>query len=129
MVGLRHQASLLAVLSLLFTAGASVSLACCAGLAVGAHVPVASASHCGGDAGYGQSCCDRAAEDAAARHCCEGGDAFERPTVSQQPALAASAALPLPTPMDLAGGEAAGSDRDPVPRTEPLYTLHSSLLI
>ena len=74
---------LLLVLALLFPLGASMPIACCAGVAAGAHSqPSVVADHCAGGAG---GCCDRAEEDAAARHCCAGGDAFERPQSPQRP--------------------------------------------
>jgi hypothetical protein len=118
---------LLLAAALLFSIGASVPIACCAGVASGAHATAAGVPpHCGG----GEGCCDRAADDAVARHCCQGGDAFERPQVGQQPALAAAATAIAPvTPVSTAGGDGSPSPRDPVPRIEPLYTLHSSLLI
>ena len=117
---------LLVALVLLFPIGASASIACCAG-AIDQHaISNGKPSHCA-ESG---SCCDRAAGDAVARHCCQGGDAIERPHSAPAPVLAATpavvaAALPsIATP-----GELPPSARDPVPRTEPLYTLHSSLLI
>lgn len=122
----RRPGLLLLAAALLFSIGASVPIACCAGVTSGAHATAGAPPHCGG----GEGCCDRAAEDAAARHCCQGGDAFERPQLSQQPALAAAVtAIALATPIGAAGGDGLRSVRDPVPRPEPLYTLHSSLLI
>jgi hypothetical protein len=134
MPDLRRSAPILLALAVLFPLGASTPLACCAGVAAGAHATaVGAASHCGGGHdgdGGGDSCCERAAQDAAARHCCQGGDAFERPQPGHQPILGAAPALlgpPIPSAGALFG--APFSPRDPVPRLEPLYTLHSSLLI
>ena len=84
--------------------------------------------HCGAGSG---SCCDRAKEDASARRCCQGGDTLERPRLPHQPtvmALAATADLPAMAPAAGASATVLSSHRAP-PRLEPLYTLHSSLLI
>ena len=129
MLRLGHQGSLLIALALLFPIGASVPLACCAGVALGAHVPLEAASHCAGNGGGGESCCDRASDDAVARHCCQGGDAFDRPAPSQPAPAVAAMAPRLTVPAGSAVGESSWSVPDPVPRLEPLYTLHSSLLI
>jgi hypothetical protein len=128
MLRLRCQGLLLLAIALLFPIGASMPIACCAGVAAGAHAATPASSHCGG----GASCCERASEDAAARHCCQGGDAFERPQPGPQwqPALATvPSGLELLAPLHTADGSPQRSARDPVPRVEPLYTLHSSLLI
>ena len=124
---------LVGLVALLFSVGASLPVACCAGIAVAPPAQAMSSPHCGGEGGgssEGASCCDRAAEDPVARHCCQGGDAFERPLVAQQPALAAdSTGSQLPIPARAAQADGAHARQGPVPRAEPLYTLHSSLLI
>ncbi len=128
MHALRLRSAFLLFLSVLFPIGASVPIACCAG-AVETHGSTVSSpsSHCGGGGG---SCCDRAVEDAQARHCCNGGDAFERTQLGQQTLLAlAPISLPAPILSSPLRCDAPGAARDPVPKLEPLYTLHSSLLI
>jgi hypothetical protein len=140
----RIHAALLFLAVALFSLGASVPLACCAGVAGALHATgeaeaAGASSHCGGDqsgerdeGGRGGSCCDRAADDAVARRCCEGGDSFERPLVPSfsAPALAATLdAVPLPSRDGFASSLATPSARDAIPRLEPLYTLHASLLI
>ena len=128
MLALRLRSAFLLFLSALFPIGASVPIACCAG-AVETHGSTVSSpsSHCGGGGG---SCCDRAVEDAQARHCCSGGDAFERAQVSRQTLLAlAPVSLPAPIPAPALRDDAPAAPREPVPKLEPLYTLHSSLLI
>jgi hypothetical protein len=128
MLTLRLRTVFLLFLSVLFPIGASVPIACCAG-AVDTHGSVISPTHhCGG--GGGGSCCDRAAEDAQARHCCNGGDAFERTRFEQQTPLAlAPIGPPAPISAPALRGDVPAAPLDPVPKLEPLYTLHSSLLI
>jgi hypothetical protein len=131
MTASRLRATLFLALALLFPLAASIPLACCAGIAAGAHATdtVGAPSHCGGGDG-GPSCCDRAAEDAIARHCCQGGDAFERGQGSSSPVLAAATpATGLVTAPQPGAISFLASAPDPVPRAEPLYTLHSALLI
>jgi hypothetical protein len=131
MLRMRRKACLLVAAVLLFPIAASMPLACCAGVAPGAHAASGTPSHCGGTGSGAGSCCDRAADDAAARHCCQGGDAFERPQPGPQHATTAEIPVDLPIPpiLQAAPREGLRSARDPVPRFEPLYTLHSSLLI
>ena len=106
------------------------TVACCAG----ALEPppsgemTASAPPCHGEGPM--DCCDRALEDPSARRCCEGGDTFDRSSQTA-PLLSLQASTPLfespETLLDARPFEV--SARDPVPRIEALYTLHSSLLI
>jgi hypothetical protein len=127
MTRLRRSAPLVLALLLLFPIGALTPVACCAGIAAGAHATVSGASHCGGGA---EGCCERAAKDAAARHCCQGGDSFERPQRGYQQTIDAGSEIADTQILASAVFVAShSSPREPVPRTEPLYTLHSSLLI
>jgi hypothetical protein len=84
-------------------------------------------SHCGSGEG---GCCERAQEDPSARRCCEGGAQFER-TGSSDRASALPPAEPVFHDAVIFARSIDRFDgaRDPVPRAEPLYTLHASLLI
>jgi hypothetical protein len=109
----------------LFPIGASLPLACCAGVTSNLHASAETKLDCG-------ACCDQAPADAIARHCCQGGDSFARPqSMAAAPsALAVWTATKAATiPGDLEGLTVALSVRDPIPRLEPLYRLHASLLL
>ena len=84
-------------------------------------------SHCGSGGG---GCCERSEEDASARRCCEGGAQFDRPqTLGNHIALEPVEPLFGVSPSFAGSLVSFDSTRDPVPKAEPLYTLHASLLI
>ena len=84
-------------------------------------------SHCGTSGG---GCCERSEEDASARRCCEGGARFDRPqTLGNHIALEPVEPLFGVPPSFTTSLVSFDSTRDPVPKAEPLYTLHASLLI
>ena len=123
----RARASLLLSMGLLFPLAASTPLACCAG-AIDRHSirTAGETSHCGGGGG----CCERASVDGSARHCCQGGDTFERTPAAHRPGLlAAGAVAGMPSEPPATSIALLSSAVDPVPKSESLYTLHSSLLI
>jgi len=124
MLDVRHRVALFLIVLVLFPIGASLPLACCAGMTGGGTAPGAKLE-CG-------ACCDQAPTNAIARHCCEGGDSFAGPrsVTIAPPALAGSIlASAISLPADAAAFAVARAARDPIPRLEPLYTLHASLLI
>ncbi len=118
------KALLIVAVLLLIPIGFSAQIACCAGMSSMGSMDM-DASGCG----EGMSCCDKAHDDALARHCCEGGERLDRqPTFSRL-----SAALPMvlpaaPTLTEQALLSVRWSPRPP-PKAPDLFTLHSALLI
>jgi len=79
--------------------------------------------------GEGKSCCERASDDALARHCCEGGDSLDRlhslPRVFAVPLVVFQAA-PATAERALAD---VGWFLLPTAKPPDLVTLHAAFLI
>ena len=109
---------------LLIPLGVSARLACCAGMA-SMHSTEMDEAGCG----EGRSCCDKARDDAIARHCCEGGERLDRRLTVPQVSAAPPVVLPTASTLgDRALVRLRWSTLLP-PKTPDLFTLHSAFLI
>ena len=109
---------------LLVPLGMSVDLACCAGMG-SMHSMGMDDSGCGEE----MSCCDKAHDDALARHCCEGGERMDRS--HSVPQVSAAPPVVLPAVLTVSEQALVGVLWSPLPPPKPrdLVTLHSAFLI
>ena len=113
----------LALLSLIPLA-VSAQLVCCAGMA-SMHSMDMDDEGCGN----GMGCCNKAHDDALARHCCEGGERAHQSQSLPQFTAASAAAVPATIELDRHGLVEILPSSLPPPKHSALFTLHSAFLI
>ena len=109
---------------LLIPLGVSAQLACCAGMASMDSMDMDEAG-CGGE----MDCCEKAPDDALARHCCEGGERLDRSLSIPQVCDAAPSSLTAIEAIRFGSNAAGNGARFRAPRSRDLLTLHAVLLI